>query len=249
VRIVRTAGSVSVMTALALLQTSPALADGPPIPPPVTHTVTRHPEHLHLHHVPRLPAVPPTRTTLTVVKPVAEPVVKPVLKPVVHRPVLVPTAVIVAEPPAAFPGATVLLRVGPGCTAPTTAASDAFAAPAPLPGSAQINSAAGAGIHAVTARCADGVRASGVLRVLSPAQLGAVHAGGGWGADRLTMALATTTASSTGTDDRPDRAARPGWADRPIDTAIAAGFALAGFLLTILVRQRNRAGGIGRTDA
>jgi len=248
VRIVRAAGSLSAMTALALLQTSPALADGPPIPPPVTHTVSHH-AHPRPHHVPRLPADTPARTTLTVVRPAPAPAHKPVVKPV-FKPAFKPAAkpvgaVILVDPPAAFPGASVLLRVASGCAAPTTADSAAFTAPAPLTtgpgpgltGSARVDSAAGAGIHTVTALCAGGVRATGVLRVLSPAQLGAVHAGGGWGADRLSLS------------DRPGRAVRPGWADRPIDTAIGAGLALAGFLVAILARQRSRAHSSGRTDA
>ena len=226
-RIVRAAGSLSVMAALALMQTGTARADGPPDPAPVTHTA-RHPHLRPQHH----PMIPPARTTHApvVTHAPADPPAAPADPPAPRN---VP---IVVDPPAAFPGASVLLSIASGCKAPTTVTSTAFSGPAVLAagaapgltGSAQVDSVATAGTRIVSAQCSGGVRASGVLRVLSPAQLGAVHAGGGWGAgmDRA----------------EPGRRSR---VDRPLDIVLAAGLALTGFLLTILVRQRSRTDATG----
>jgi hypothetical protein len=222
------------MAALALMQTGTTWADGPPIPAPAAHALhaPQHRQHRHVrvqHH----PMIHPVRTSRT-------PVVShaPADPPAVPAKPLAPRDVpIVVDPAAAFPGASVLLRITSGCTAATTVTSAAFTAPAVLTaggstaggstgltGSAQVNSTASAGIQTVTAQCAGGVRADGVLRVLSPAQLGAVHAGGGWGADA----------------NRVESAHRAG-VGRPLDMLLAGGLALAGFLLTVLARQRSRA--------
>lgn len=102
--------------------------------------------------------------------------------------------VIVADPDAALPGATVRLSIPAGCLGPATVTSAVFAAPvrlaarlasspaAPVPVDVPVSSTARGGTTVLAGTCADGVLARGALRILMPGHLGPVHAGGGWGA-------------------------------------------------------------------